>query len=278
MECCLVYIDDVLAFPYPVDCLINYNIYGPDRKKEYEEMYLEAMGTLSGSCPHFLLGPDFAPLRAEFGNLPDRTVSHQAKNIFISTGGGDCEHFSMRMAEDIIKKGLFARFHFQLIIGAMNQDFPVIREMTDNLPNITLYHNVTNMKEIMSSCDVAVSAAGSTLYELCATQTPVITYILADNQIPGAEGFERHGVLKCVGDIRESGAEKLASDVMEAAVRMADDYEERLRISSAQKRIVDGNGAERLVLYLKDQIISNKELYRNDVRCYTDKNRTITEQ
>lgn len=259
MECCLVYIDDVLAFPYPVDCLINYNIYGPDKKKEYERMYLEAMGTSSGSCPRFLLGPDFAPLRAEFGNLPDRIVNRQAKNIFISTGGGDCEHFSMRMAEEIIKKGLFVRFRFHLIIGAMNEDFPIIREMTDGIPNIMLYHNVTNIQEIMSSCDVAVSAAGSTLYELCATQTPVITYILADNQIPGAEGFERHGVLKCAGDIRKSGAEKLAADVMEAAVRMADDYEERLRVSSAQKRIVDGNGAERIGLWLKDQITFNKE-------------------
>lgn len=198
-------------------------------------------------CPHLLLGPDFAPLRIEFSSLPDRAVNVRAENIFVSTGGGDCEHLSMRLTEYIIKNNSLARFHFHIIIGAMNQDLSIIQSMADDISNITLHYNVTNMQEIMSACDVAVSAAGSTLYELCATQTPVFTYILADNQIPGAEGFERHGVLKCAGDIRKAGAEKLAADVMEAAVRLADNYEERMRIASAQKRGVDGNGAERIV-------------------------------
>ena len=34
--CKLTYIDDVLAFAYPCDILINYNIYGPDCKSEYK--------------------------------------------------------------------------------------------------------------------------------------------------------------------------------------------------------------------------------------------------
>lgn len=38
------------------------------------------------------------------------------------------------------------------------------------------------MSELMQQCDMAVSAAGSTLYELCACGMPTITYVLADNQ------------------------------------------------------------------------------------------------
>ncbi len=37
ISCRLVYIDDVPAFPYPVDDLINYNIYGPDKKGNMSE-------------------------------------------------------------------------------------------------------------------------------------------------------------------------------------------------------------------------------------------------
>lgn len=278
INCRLVYIDDVMAFPYPADCLINYNIYGPEKETEYERMYLETADgpnsmrsfdsveipslteqlslvstfvALSQCCPCFLLGPEFAPLRTEFGNLPDRTVSYQAKRILISTGGGDCEHLSIRLAEYIMEDNTLTRFHFDFIIGAMNQDLSIIRKMTNGIPNITLHHNVTNMQHLMSSCDVAISAAGSTLYELCATQTPVITYILTDNQVPGAEGFEHHGVLKCAGDIRAVGAEKLAANVIKEAARLADDYEERVRISLAQKQLLDGNGAKRIVRYLK---------------------------
>lgn len=79
----------------------------------------------------------------------------------------------------------------------------------------------------------------------------MITYILADNQVLGAEGFEHHGVLKCAGDIRAMGAEKLAANVIKEAAWLADDYEERVRISLAQKQLLDGNGAKRIVRYLK---------------------------
>ena len=51
-----------------------------------------------------------------------------------------------------------------------------------------------------------------TLYELCATQTPAITYILADNQILGAEGFERYGILKNIGDVRVKGCVTVVYD------------------------------------------------------------------
>ncbi|MCR5796546.1 MAG: hypothetical protein K6G63_01315 [Eubacterium sp.] len=40
----------------------------------------------------------------------------------------------------------------------------------------------------MQKCDIAISAAGSTLYELCACGVPTITYTTADNQIK-AEKF-----------------------------------------------------------------------------------------
>lgn len=81
-----VYIDDVLAFPYHVDYLINYNIYGPDKREEYEKMYLRT-GT---ELPCFLLGTEFAPLREEFQNLygtPESVpIPERVKSI--ETGSG----------------------------------------------------------------------------------------------------------------------------------------------------------------------------------------------
>lgn len=244
ISCKLVYMDDMPAFSYPVDYLINYNIYGPGKKKDYEKMYSKE------DRPHFLLGPAFVPLRAEFRNLPDRKVKQQAQNILISTGGADPWHMGMELVEYIMKKCDSDKYQFHIIIGAMNQDLLPIRQMTANVPNIIIHHNVANMRELMSACDVAVSAAGSTLYELCATQTPTITYILADNQIPGAEEFQRQGVLTCAGDIRETGAKRLAKDLAEIAIALAGDYGERVRIALAQKKIADGNGGRRIINHI----------------------------
>ena len=98
----------------------------------------------------------------------------------------------------------------------------------------------------------AVSATGSTLYELCASQTPSVIYILADNQISGAREFERQGVMRCVGDIREMGADRLAISLLDEAVKLAENYGERKRIALAQRALADGNGAKRIIKELRD--------------------------
>ena len=103
------------------------------------------------------------------------------------------------------------------------------------------------MSKLMRKCDLAVSAAGSTLYELCATQTPTITYILANNQIPGAEGFERHGIMRCVGDWRTLGADCLTELLIKESVALAHNYEERRRIAVRQRSVVDGRGVARIL-------------------------------
>lgn len=239
VSCRLVYMDDVLAFPYPCDVLLNYNIYGLDA--DYRGLYKEAQTT-----PIFLLGTSYAPLRREFQNLAPRIVRRQGRNILISTGGSDCEHITLELVEEIRKRAV-GDIVFHLIVGAMNEDKEFIYNRTKDHPNIVLYENVKNMSVLMQSCDVAISAAGSTLYELCATQTPTITYILADNQIPGAEGFEHHGVLKCIGDVRRIGAEMLAEKLIKAAVELCGNYDERVKTVKKMLNVTDGYGANRII-------------------------------
>lgn len=236
--CKLVYLDDVLAFPYPCDVLLNYNIYGPDA--DYKGLY-QGIET----APEFLLGTSFAPLRREFQNLAPRIVCRKGKNVLISTGGADCEHLALELVEEI-RKNIWGDIIFHAIIGAMNGDKKLIYDRSESCPNIVLHEDVKNMSALMQSCDVAISAAGSTLYELCATQTPTVTYILADNQIPSARGFEHHGVLPCAGDVRQLGAQRLALRLLDSVVELCGDYSERCRIAGRMSEVVDGRGAERI--------------------------------
>ena len=247
ISCALVYIDDVLSFPYPCNILLNYNIYGPDKKQTYENMYR----TADIRPPRLLLGPSYAPLRSEFQNLPERIVNPEARHILISTGGSDPEHIARDLAAYIADHSdCLEQLVFHFIIGAMNEDQELIRQLAASSPNIILHVNVNNMGELMRRSDLAVSAAGSTLYELCATQTPTITYVLADNQLPGAEGFERHGILRCVGDVRKLG-NRLPERLIDEALLLAKCYDERAEIAHRQRAVVDGNGAEHVVAALQ---------------------------
>lgn len=238
VNCRLVYMDDVLAFPYPCDVLINYNIYGPDA--DYDGLYKGAEHT-----PEFLLGTSFAPLRSEFQNLKSRAVRRQGKHILISTGGSDSEHMTLALVEEIKKREDSVTFH--IVIGAMNADRDTVSVRAEKVKNIVLHENVSNMSELMQEADAAVSAAGSTLYELCAAQTPAVTYILADNQIPGAEGFARRGILKNCGDVRVFGSRELAKRLVQEAVSLCGQYDRRCRIAENMSGVVDGRGAERIV-------------------------------
>lgn len=247
-ECCmglgtkLVYMDDAPAFPYPCDVLVNYNIYGADMEDGYRKLYQK------GDAPRLLLGPAYAPLRDEFQDIGIREVRKEAVDILVSTGGADFGHVSLGLAKEILyRTEELHGLHFHFVIGPMNEDAAKMDEITKNSGIITAHFNVQRMSGLMQSCDIAIAAAGSTLYELCAAQTPAVTYILADNQIPGAEGFERHGIMRCVGDLRLMGVTKLADALVRECKALAGDHEERRRIAGRQRDIVDGKGAGRIL-------------------------------
>lgn len=242
----LVYIDDVLSFPYYCDILVNYNIFGPDKIYDYNLMYQEA----KISPPKFLLGTSYAPLREEFQNLQNRKVKKKAKDILISTGGSDSEHLTAEIVKSLMQ--FQNQYTFHIIIGSLNMDKEIIQNIAHDNSRIVLYDNVKHMANLMSGCDVAISAAGSTLYELCATQTPTITYIIADNQIPGAEGFSNHQILDCAGDIRNLGAAKLSEYLIRRGIELAQNYDKRLEISTRMRSVVDGIGAQNLLNAVKD--------------------------
>lgn len=233
----LVYIDDVLSFPYPCDILVNYNIFGPDKICDYNLMYQK----VQVSPPKFLLGTSYAPLREEFQKLQKRKVKKMARDILISTGGSDSEHLTVEIVKTL--KQCKNQYTFHIIIGALNTDKEIIQHIAHDDSRIILYDNVNHMANLMFKCDVAISAAGSTLYELCATQTPAITYIIADNQIPGAESFNKHQILDCVGDMRKLGVAKFSEHLIQHGMELAQNYDKRLAICTRLRSVVDGNGA-----------------------------------
>ena len=74
---------------------------------------------------------------------------------------------------------------------------------------------------------------------------PLITYILADNQIPGAKAFERLGLAVNCGDMR--GVPDSAKKILEAVEQIADNYKYRCTVGIRMQNMIDGYGADRVV-------------------------------
>ena len=226
----LCYIDDLNLFDYPADLVVNYNIYGPDIAYPPNKQY----------C----LGPKYAPLRKEFQGLKRRVVRKRAENVLISTGGTDPCHIALRCAGYLQKYPPSTRMTVHFVLGSMNRDVNELKAIAGGLPFVELHQHVEDMCSLMLQCDAAISAAGTTLYELCACGLPTVTYILADNQIPGAQAFQRAGLMPCAGDIREDG--QIENQIFTQLFHLADDEEKRKKIALDMQRTVDGNGSKHL--------------------------------
>lgn len=230
-EAPLVYMDDLNVFAYPADVVVNCNLYA------------EAMDYPPDKA--YLLGPQYAPLRKQFQNLAPRVTRERAERILFSTGGTDPHHIALRCVEYLLERPPSPGAVYHVVLGAMNRDAEEIERLAAGVPYIAAHRKVADMRALMLQCDAAVSAAGTTLYELCACGLPSVTYILADNQRMGAAAFETAGLMPCAGDIRENAC--CVEHIFEKLNRLIENYTERQSIAKQMQMTVDGYGTVRLV-------------------------------
>ncbi len=236
MFCKVAYIDDLNMFIYPCDILICYANYF--KKFNYEDRY--------SSETKLLLGPKFAPLRQAFVE-PKRIKKEDGnKKILVMSGGTDEYHvISNFLAEYVKNAHKFRNVSVDAICGVYNKDYDEIERKYSNHPNINILKSVDNIEKYMLQTDVAISAGGATLYELCACGTPTICYAIADNQLDNVESFSAEGVMIYAGDIRQDA-------VINKVIELLIGGKELMILSEKMQKLVDGNGAYRIVTEIKD--------------------------
>lgn len=230
-EAPLAYMDDLNAFDYSADVVVNYNLYAKAMEYPPDKAYL--------------LGPQYAPLRKQFQNLAPRVTRERAERILFSTGGTDQYHIALRCVEYLLEHPPAPGAVYDFVLGSMNRDAEEIERLAVGVPYIAAHRKVADMRALMLQCDAAVSAAGTTLYELCACGLPTVTYILADNQINGAAAFERAGLMPCAGDIRKDA--RCVEHIFEKLNMLIENYTERQSLAKQMQMTVDGYGTVRLV-------------------------------
>jgi len=118
------------------------------------------------------------------------------------------------------------------------------------------------MADLMAAADVAISAAGTTAWELCFMGLPSILISLAPNQIPIAQELSRQQCAIHLGDAGDVSAEKLAEQ-LRALLKSKD---QRQAISLRSREIVDGNGAKRVVAALRGVTLQLRPVKESDIR------------
>lgn len=223
-----LYIDDLMRLAYPDGIVVNGTIHSENMP------YQKAEGT------RYLLGSCYIPLRKPFWDMKLREVNAHIHDVLIMMGGSDVRNLTPFLIKTISKTLPEAKLHIIVGKGFIN-GMDIESEITENT---VIYYNpdAETICKLMNTVDVAVSAAGQTLYELASCGVPTISIQVIENQKYNVEGWKETGFVTHAGNFDDP---ELFMNIERALHKLAD-VEERRRTSLLGRSFVDGNGSRRV--------------------------------
>jgi UDP-2,4-diacetamido-2,4,6-trideoxy-beta-L-altropyranose hydrolase len=230
---------------YAADLVLNQNVSAS------ESLYPDR-----GVETRLLLGTRYCLLRREFRAWRNhdlksgRKIPEVGSRILITLGGSDPENVTARMLQSLaaIKVN---NLEATVVIGGSNPHAESLQRSAKEIEEragikLSLRSDVANMPELMAWADVAISAAGSTCWELALLGLPALLIDVAENQAAVARELYRLGCAIHLGSSREVSAEHVAREL----TRLLNDAPRRQLLAQRSQALVDGFGAERVVSVL----------------------------
>ena len=234
----LLFIDDNgCVSHYYADVVLNQNIHASE--KLYSKR--EPNTTL-------LLGTRYALLREEFLMWQGwkRQIPAIAQNMLVTLGGSDPENVTKKIYDAIIQLE-FNQLNV-IIVAANNQYSDQMKFLIEKSKvNISLKSNVEKMSDLMAWADIAISAGGTSTWELAFMGVPMITVAIADNQCHIVEELSKDRVAVNAGWHKDITPSMIAEKISELIC----DPKKRSEMSQRSQALVDGNGADRVLKALK---------------------------
>ena len=223
--------DDLALYPFPCQMVVNGNA------NAMELPYRSSSGDTS-----FLLGLRYLVLRPEFWNQPVKVPNASVLNVLVILGGTDSLNLMPKLLQLLDEVG--GEFTVTAVIGPYFQDSEALKIVVKNAKrSIKLVPSPTTVYELMTTADLAISAAGQTLYELAAAGCPTVAFGVAANQLGQLESLASSGLLLSSGSAEKDEVILL---IKQAVVRLMSDVSTRSNMVMQGQKLVDGKGAMRV--------------------------------
>ncbi|HVW20880.1 MAG TPA: UDP-2,4-diacetamido-2,4,6-trideoxy-beta-L-altropyranose hydrolase [Opitutaceae bacterium] len=178
----LLVINDLpMAGRYLADLVLNQNLH--------------ALNLTPEKAPYtrLLFGPTYVLLRDEFARIDSsvRNPPEVARKILVTLGGSDPAN-----ATEIVIEALrtLPDVEVTVIAGIGNQRCDLIAQRVRKIrPDWRFLINPADLPSLMSEADLAVTAAGSTCWELARSGTPMALLVVAANQVALAQSLAEAG-------------------------------------------------------------------------------------
>ncbi|HLA29183.1 MAG TPA: UDP-2,4-diacetamido-2,4,6-trideoxy-beta-L-altropyranose hydrolase [Syntrophales bacterium] len=236
----ILVIDDNAHLPeYHADILLNQNINA---------------GQLSYVCDtetKLLLGPKYALLRPEFfaWRGQQREIPQAARKVLVTMGGSDPDNSTLKVIQAVQQMDV-PGLETRIVVGSANPHLEILNHAVHGSAcNFRLLTDVSDMSEQMAWAEVAVSAGGSTCWELAFMGVPTIVLVLAENQRSSAEGLAQAGMAINLGWF-DHGSDRQISAALKS---LLNDHEQRTQMSTVGQRLIDGNGSRHVLQAMWEQ-------------------------
>jgi UDP-2,4-diacetamido-2,4,6-trideoxy-beta-L-altropyranose hydrolase len=231
----LLVVDDLAHLPrYHAELVLNQNLGA-----EQMVYACDPDTRLLCGCRYVLLRGEFRPWRRW-----QRPTPPLARKVLVTLGGSDPRNVLPRLLEGAVRTEI-PDLQIRVVIGAANAHAAEIRPWANDCrARLEVLTDVPDMAQQMAWADVALSAAGTTCWELAFMQLPSLVTILVDNQQNAAQRLHEAGAAVNLG-----AADRLAADaVAEALTGICRDADRRRQQSREGRRLVDGEGLDRLLV------------------------------
>lgn len=248
-----LFIDDIGRLVYPEGIIVNPSL---------DSSHIDG----SHSSNSILLSdPEYVILRDSFRDVKREDISNEVKKVLIMMGGTDIRGLAPLIIDNICRNML--DIEFNIVTGS--KDMEKINSQISKPNNITFYNNLdaTQIMELMISSDLAITAAGQTIYELLATQTPFIPVQVIENQENNVKSLLKYNPEQIV--LRYDDLDFLSN--LNSALEIYSDVEYRKNYNLKYKGLVDGYGSKRIVDYLlknmnKEHDINLRKVKSEDIK------------
>ncbi|MFQ5890816.1 MAG: PseG/SpsG family protein, partial [Gemmatimonadota bacterium] len=233
----LVIDDQAHSEHYFADVVLNQNLHAHEGLYRRREAYTR-----------LLLGTRFVLLRREFLKWRSwrRRTPVIARRILVTLGGGAHDVVLLQLLEALAPVCV-SGLEVLMVRGGGHDGIRKVRAAVEasGLP-VRLEQDVWDMSQPMSWCDVAVSAGGSTCWELSFMGVPMATIVLSDNQAEIAASLEKADVGINLGAYDQLSVDRLTGTLSDLLM----DERRRARMSRNGRNLVDGRGAGRVAAAL----------------------------
>ena len=231
-----VYLDDNKRLDYPAGIVVNGSVSAEELDYRRKEDVI------------YLLGSAYIPLRKDFRDVPPRNINDKIESVMITFGGDDSRNMTQPALELLSEK--YPGMKKNVMIGSGFRAVKRIEGAADRNTSLIRSPGAAEMKKVMLESDIALSAAGQTLYECAGTGLPAVVVAIAENQLRNAQGWQRAGFIEYAGWWEDTQISKNIIDGIEA-LKNKNSREQKSLIG---QRSVDGKGGLRVRDFLLKRV------------------------